>query len=302
MPKQSRSVSLIARSRHCLTHWLWGLVLILLILSGTFFAWTAAWHQPNRQLYTVSTLATPDLSAELPPSGYYAAVLPGVEQALWHDNPLNNPSGLPVVAPGIPPVGVYLPMTGNSQFSLTTPTPQSALPPIFPTTAPIVPTFVQSEDQGIITATPPDFFDPSGQAGPTIVANADVPEGGCAPAGLPVSGILTQRFHQYHSGIDLGLPSGTPVQATHSGTVTFAGWSEIGYGYLVIVQSGAFITYYAHLTSFNVSSGQSVGRFSVIGWSGSTGNSTGPHVHYETRINDAPVDPLSFEQRGYGTC
>ncbi|MBI5931057.1 MAG: peptidoglycan DD-metalloendopeptidase family protein [Chloroflexi bacterium] len=302
MAKQANHPSFVRRSRQCLNHWLWALVLILIILSGTYFAWTAAWNQPNRSLHPVPTIATPDLSAELPPSSYYAAVLPDVEQALMKDNLLDNSAGLSVIAAGIPPVGVYLSRTGNSQFSLTTPTPLSALPPIFPTTAPSTATLIPSEDQGIITATPPDFFDPSGQAGPTIVANGEVPAEGCAPAGLPVDGILTQRFHQYHSGIDLGIPLGTPVQATHSGTVTFAGWSEIGYGYLVILQSGTFITYYAHLTSFNVSSGQSVGRFSVIGWSGSTGNSTGPHVHYETRINDAPVDPLSFEQRGYGTC
>ncbi len=302
MTRQANHPSFVRRSRQCLNHWLWALVLILIILSGAYFAWTAAWNQPNRSLHPIPTIPTPDLSAELPPSSYYAAVLPDVEQALMNDNPLNNPAGLSVIAAGIPPVGVYLPRTGNSQFSLTTPTPLSALPPIFPTTAPSTATLIPSDDQGIITATPPDFFDPSGQAGPTIVANGEVPAGGCAPAGLPVDGILTQRFHQYHSGIDLGIPLGTPVQATHSGTVTFAGWSEIGYGYLVILQSGTFITYYAHLTSFNVSSGQSVGRFSVIGWSGSTGNSTGPHVHYETRINDVPVDPLSFEQRGYGTC
>jgi murein DD-endopeptidase MepM/ murein hydrolase activator NlpD len=117
-----------------------------------------------------------------------------------------------------------------------------------------------------------------------------------------VSGVLTQRYHRWHIGIDLGVPLNTPVVASHSGTVTFAGWSDIGYGYLVIVQSGSFITYYAHQTSLNVVAGQSVARWSVLGWSGSTGNSSGPHVHYETRINDVPVDPLTFEQRGYGTC
>ncbi|MBN1562907.1 MAG: M23 family metallopeptidase, partial [Anaerolineae bacterium] len=63
-----------------------------------------------------------------------------------------------------------------------------------------------------------------------------------------------------------------------------------------------FITYYAHLTEFNVVEGQIVGRGSLIGWTGSTGNSTGPHVHYEIRINDTPVDPLTFEARGYPSC
>ncbi|MEL7235367.1 MAG: M23 family metallopeptidase, partial [Chloroflexota bacterium] len=70
----------------------------------------------------------------------------------------------------------------------------------------------------------------------------------------------------------------------------------------VILQSGAFITYYAHNTSFNVEPGQAVGKGSIIAWSGNTGNSTGPHVHYETRLNDIPVDPLTFDNRGYYSC
>jgi murein DD-endopeptidase MepM/ murein hydrolase activator NlpD len=98
------------------------------------------------------------------------------------------------------------------------------------------------------------------------------------------------------------VPLGTPVIATHSAQVIFAGWSDIGYGYLVILQSGPYITYYAHNTSFNVTEGQYVGAGSIISWSGSTGNSSGPHVHYETRINDIPVDPLTFGNRGYSTC
>ena len=84
--------------------------------------------------------------------------------------------------------------------------------------------------------------------------------------------------------------------------VIFAGWRTDGYGNLIILQSGMFITYYAHLTDFNVVAGQIVGRGSVIGFSGSTGNSTGPHVHYEIRINDSEVDPLTFEDRGYNSC
>jgi murein DD-endopeptidase MepM/ murein hydrolase activator NlpD len=92
----------------------------------------------------------------------------------------------------------------------------------------------------------------------------------CAPAGRPVDGVLTQRFHIYHGGVDFGIPLGTAVIATQSGQVTFAGWSDVGYGYLVVIQSGAFSTYYAHNTSFNVSQGQYVGKGSIIAWSGST--------------------------------
>src|SRR5262249_47853807 len=102
--------------------------------------------------------------------------------------------------------------------------------------------------------------------------------------------------------IDIGVPLGTPVLATQSGQVTFADWSPVGYGNLVIIQNGNFITYYAHNTSFNVIIGQTVRKGSVIAFSGSTGNSSGPHVHYETRIDDVPVDPLTFESRGYPSC
>ena len=102
--------------------------------------------------------------------------------------------------------------------------------------------------------------------------------------------------------MDIGVPLLTPVLATMSGVVTFAGWSEIGYGNLVIVQNQQFITYYAHNTSFNVTVNQYVTKGSLLSYSGSTGNSSGPHVHYETRINDVPVDPMTFEDRGYATC
>jgi len=124
----------------------------------------------------------------------------------------------------------------------------------------------------------------------------------CAPHGLPVDGILTQRFYQYHSGVDLGVPLGTPVLATQSGQVIFAGWSSIGYGWLVIIQNGRYITYYAHNTSFNIAQWQYIKAGQVISFSGSTGNSTGPHVHYETRIDNYPVDPLTFDLRGLPSC
>jgi len=68
------------------------------------------------------------------------------------------------------------------------------------------------------------------------------------------------------------------------------------------LQSGPYTTYYGHNTSFNVIEGQWVGAGSIIAWSGTTGNSTGPHIHYEIRINDIPVDPLTFDNRGFPSC
>ena len=124
----------------------------------------------------------------------------------------------------------------------------------------------------------------------------------CAPTGLPVEGVLTQAFSRWHSGIDLGVPIGTLVKATQSGQVIFAGWSDIGYGWLVIIQNGPYITYYAHNSFLNVIQYQYVRVGDILSYSGSTGHSTGPHVHYETRINDIPVDPLTFDARRLPTC
>ncbi|GIL12895.1 MAG: hypothetical protein BroJett038_16150 [Chloroflexota bacterium] len=218
---------------------------------------------------------------------------------------------VPLVASGaaLPPIGAYLPRTGNTRFTLpvtpfATPTPivQAAQMPSLPyPTSPPLPMPV------IPTAAP-------GTPTPDLVATvqafaASVPYGAytytadnCAPAGRPVDGPLTQYFNSRHAGIDMAASIGTPVITTHSGVITWAGWNTFGYGNLVIVQNGAYITYYAHLNAPNVSVGDFVYRGAIIGWSGSTGNSSGPHVHYETRINDVPVDPLTFEDRGYGTC
>ena len=83
---------------------------------------------------------------------------------------------------------------------------------------------------------------------------------------------------------------------------TFSASANGGYGNLVVIHSGHFITYYGHNTSFNVKKGDFVNKGAVIAFSGSTGHSSGPHVHYETRINDVTVDPLTFEARGYHSC
>jgi murein DD-endopeptidase MepM/ murein hydrolase activator NlpD len=220
---------------------------------------------------------------------------PAIADYLDNSAPIYGVAPLDPLAPNIPRIGAYLPRSGDVlDLIATAPTALPTLLP-YPTSPPLpipppptnipLPTIVPA-DEGM-TRTLPYALPPNSE---------------CAPAGLPVDGILSQRYHLYHSGIDLALPLGSPVIATHSGDVTYAGWSEIGYGYLVILQSGVFITYYAHNTSFNVIQGQQIGRGSILAWSGSTGNSTGPHVHYETRINDIPVDPLTFDARGYAGC
>lgn len=106
----------------------------------------------------------------------------------------------------------------------------------------------------------------------------------------PLTG--TRRFH---SGVDIGAPSGTPVVATASGTVVSAGWNG-GYGKAIVIQHGdTQQTLYGHLSEISVQAGQTVPQGTVIGLVGSTGNSTGPHLHFETRSPGAngwvAVDP-----------
>ena len=115
-----------------------------------------------------------------------------------------------------------------------------------------------------------------------------------SPEGRPVGGVLTQGFHSTHHALDFGVVIGTPVHATMDGKVIYAGWNTEGYGNLVIVQNGDYKTYFAHLSSIPVALNQMVKAGSVVGLSGSTGNSTGPHVHYEVRKNNVAIDPTSF--------
>jgi murein DD-endopeptidase MepM/ murein hydrolase activator NlpD len=274
-------------------------VFLVVVIAISWSLAHAVWKQPqqkrNLRIYETVMVPTADHRHDQFPAAYFAALDPGLAQALYYNRPGDD--SLAMIVPGIPPIGAYLPRTGSRQFQFPTSTP---VPTVIPSpTTTLVPsaTFTSTPE---ISATSRSL-DPSGTPGPTAVAFLSG-ETGCAPADFPVAGVVTQLFHQWHSGIDLGVYTGTPVLATHSGTVTFAGWSEIGYGYLVILQSGAFTTYYAHLSAFNVATGDLVGRGSVLAWSGSTGNSSGPHVHYEVRINDVPVDPYTFSQRGYETC
>jgi murein DD-endopeptidase MepM/ murein hydrolase activator NlpD len=111
------------------------------------------------------------------------------------------------------------------------------------------------------------------------------------PSGRPVSGRLSQNYHSGHRALDFAVPVGTPVQSTMDGRVVHAGWNNQGYGNLVIVENGSYRTYYAHLSSIPVSVGDTIKAGSIIGLSGNTGNSTGPHLHYEIRMDGVQIDP-----------
>lgn len=115
------------------------------------------------------------------------------------------------------------------------------------------------------------------------------------PANNPIGGSYKfwQGFSSGHTGVDLSASTGTPVLAAGGGTVAFAGWNDGGYGNAVIIDHGGSYSLYAHLSSINVQCGQSVGAQEVIGGVGSTGRSSGSHLHFE--IRDAgfnPIDPV----------
>ena len=123
-----------------------------------------------------------------------------------------------------------------------------------------------------------------------------------AVGGLPVAGRITSgygyRIHpilktrRLHTGVDIAAPTGTPIYAAGGGEVIGASWRG-GYGNTVIIDhGGGKATLYAHLSRYNASVGTRVSKGDVIGYVGSTGLSTGPHLHYEVRINGTPVNPL----------
>lgn len=127
---------------------------------------------------------------------------------------------------------------------------------------------------------------------------------GTGQLGWPVSGEITSpygyRVHPiwgttiYHSGIDIGVDEGTPVHAADSGAIVWSGWMG-GYGYAVVIDHGnGLSTLYGHNSELAVDEGQSVSKGQVVAYAGSTGNSTGPHVHFEVRENGDPVDPMGY--------
>jgi murein DD-endopeptidase MepM/ murein hydrolase activator NlpD len=124
------------------------------------------------------------------------------------------------------------------------------------------------------------------------------------PVRGPITSGFGSRFHPirrrriHHTGLDISAPNRSAIRAADGGTVIFAGWKG-GYGQAIVINHGSkngqnMVTLYGHLSGIAVGNGQSVSKGSVIGYEGSTGYSTGPHLHFEIRVNGVPVNPLRF--------
>jgi peptidoglycan hydrolase-like protein with peptidoglycan-binding domain len=137
-----------------------------------------------------------------------------------------------------------------------------------------------------------------GVAGPAVLAALRRPLPHCAIAlAWPVSGPLGDPFgprgNRFHSGIDIPAAMGTAVGAARSGTVTFAGWHD-GWGNLVVVRHASGVrTWYAHLSRITVRKGAWITTGTRVGRVGASGEASGPHLHFEVRVRNAAVDPLT---------
>ena len=117
----------------------------------------------------------------------------------------------------------------------------------------------------------------------------------------PVSGIISSRFgvrssirSSAHTGLDIATSTGTPVKAAAAGTVTFAGWKGSYGNLMVITHSNGVQTYYGHCSKLYLSAGATVSQGQTIAAVGSTGNSTGPHLHFEIRVNGIAYNPQNY--------
>lgn len=175
-------------------------------------------------------------------------------------------------------------------------------------------------DQTDLGSTPEDVFDRSLEQYSFLKRNASViatsafglrllpamafAESNYTPSIWPVVGHISDSFGErldpfsgegaFHTGVDVGADYGAPVHVTADGVVIIAD-THAGYGRLVVVDHGFGVsTFYAHLSAFAVVAGRHVKRGEVIGYTGVSGRTTGPHVHYEVRVNNAPVNPWRY--------
>ena len=142
-------------------------------------------------------------------------------------------------------------------------------------------------------------LEPDGKLGPRTLAalSAPVPRSPIAltrPVAAPITDVFGPRGDRFHTGMDFPAPAGAAVTAAGAGRVTFAGWHPGGWGYLVTIAHGYGLrSMAAHLSRVDVRVGQRVAAGAQIGLVGSTGHSSGPHLHFELRLRGAAIDPLT---------
>jgi murein DD-endopeptidase MepM/ murein hydrolase activator NlpD len=166
--------------------------------------------------------------------------------------------------------------------------PKPVAPPVIRPVAPPVQT------RPAAPAQPATRSQPQAPARPAAPVPAPIPAAPTGRLSWPTRGIITTYFSSWHPGIDIAAALGTPIGAADGGTVTFAGWDNTGYGYRVVMNHGnGYNTTYNHLSVISVRVGQSLGKGQQVGLMGSTGNSTGPHLHFEILRNGVYVNPLA---------
>lgn len=132
------------------------------------------------------------------------------------------------------------------------------------------------------------------ERGPVTVPPSASAGGWAWPARGPVTSGFGQRWGRLHAGLDVGAPTGAPIYASRGGVVAYAGTMS-GYGNIIVIDHvGGMTTRYAHQSRLGASVGQTVRPGEQIGYVGSTGNVTGPHLHFEVRINGAPQNPIGY--------
>ena len=283
--------------------------LSLLIITGAFLSAQATTaHNPspiarmpvvnntlNSQVSVVNSPIDPDSLAQPPETGI-ATVVPDImptridrtdifiSDVATIPGSINKVSAIPVSVP--------------SDASVEIPVPPPLTQIIKGRSVPQPPPAVKIDPAA--SATPTQSVNPI----PAATGNNQSPVASIYPLTNPAP--ITSRFgwrthpltgnRRFHSGLDIGAPSGSPVVATGAGTVISAGWNG-GYGKAIIIQhSDTQQTLYGHLSEISVQAGQTIAQGTVIGLVGSTGNSTGPHLHFESRMPNvagvwSAVDP-----------
>lgn len=163
--------------------------------------------------------------------------------------------------------------------------------------------FIPGGEGAVITWNAPVQQDSAGNVvafDPSSPFSCGARSGGGAYWSNPLpNGTFVRGFYAGHSGIDIAAATGTPIYAANSGPVLYAGWNNWGYGNTVVIGHGPYSTLYGHMSSRNVGCGQTVMVGQVIGFVGSTGNSSGPHLHFEIRYLNQPADPSATTGIGW---